>query len=221
MSRRSGEPRRVAERVRADDWHQSVATLQNWAQGRRTPDGPALAQLHVAAKNPKAVVEALHGKKRGVAWSRAAIDTGERFRIHQTVLRSDASSAYELLEFDHSFWTAWLAAGRCWAEQGRNTASTTVSNRVAALKKNRSSNSLRPRYATIFNQCVVLLVSYFGSAVHSLFQRDRAPRLKPCPVRVRSIANDSRRTHCNSVGRPCCRATDGRTCVPRQTEAGS
>jgi putative transcriptional regulator len=44
----------------------SVATLQNWEQGRRTPDGPALALLRVAAKNPKAVAEALHGK-RGAA----------------------------------------------------------------------------------------------------------------------------------------------------------
>jgi putative transcriptional regulator len=32
----------------------SVATLRNWEQGRRTPDGPALALLRVAAKHPKA-----------------------------------------------------------------------------------------------------------------------------------------------------------------------
>jgi putative transcriptional regulator len=38
----------------------SVATLRNWEQGRRTPDGPALALLRVAARNPRAVVEALH-----------------------------------------------------------------------------------------------------------------------------------------------------------------
>ena len=44
----------------------SVATLRNWEQGRRTPDGPALALLRVAAKNPEAVVDALHGK-RGAA----------------------------------------------------------------------------------------------------------------------------------------------------------
>lgn len=39
----------------------SVATLRNWEQGRRTPDGPALALLRVAAKNPEAVADALHG----------------------------------------------------------------------------------------------------------------------------------------------------------------
>ncbi len=37
----------------------SVATLQNWEQGRRKPDGPARALLKIAAKNPDAVVEAL------------------------------------------------------------------------------------------------------------------------------------------------------------------
>lgn len=37
----------------------SVATLRNWEQGRRMPDGPARALLKVAAKNPTAVAEAL------------------------------------------------------------------------------------------------------------------------------------------------------------------
>lgn len=37
----------------------SVSTLQNWEQGRRTPDGPARALLKVASKNPSAVAKAL------------------------------------------------------------------------------------------------------------------------------------------------------------------
>jgi putative transcriptional regulator len=45
----------------------SVATLRNWEQGRRMPDGPALALLRVAAANPQAVAEALHRPKRGAA----------------------------------------------------------------------------------------------------------------------------------------------------------
>jgi putative transcriptional regulator len=46
----------------------SVATLRNWEQGRRTPEGPALALLRVAAKNPRAVATALHGSgRRGAA----------------------------------------------------------------------------------------------------------------------------------------------------------
>jgi putative transcriptional regulator len=42
----------------------SVGTLRNWEQGRRTPDGPALALLRIAAKNPKAVIDALHADQR-------------------------------------------------------------------------------------------------------------------------------------------------------------
>ena len=37
----------------------SVATLQNWEQGRRRPEGPARALLKVAAENPEAVADAL------------------------------------------------------------------------------------------------------------------------------------------------------------------
>jgi len=37
----------------------SVGTLQSWEQGRRQPEGPARALLRVAARQPKAVVEAL------------------------------------------------------------------------------------------------------------------------------------------------------------------
>ncbi len=38
----------------------SIDTLQNWEQGRRKPEGPALALLKVAEVNPKTVIEALH-----------------------------------------------------------------------------------------------------------------------------------------------------------------
>ena len=37
----------------------SLATLQNWEQGRRLPEGPARVLLKVAADNPKAVADAL------------------------------------------------------------------------------------------------------------------------------------------------------------------
>jgi putative transcriptional regulator len=38
----------------------SLRTLQNWEQGRRKPEGPANALLRVAARNPRAVLDALH-----------------------------------------------------------------------------------------------------------------------------------------------------------------
>ena len=37
----------------------SVATLQNWEQGRRRPEGPARALLKIAAENPKLLAAAL------------------------------------------------------------------------------------------------------------------------------------------------------------------
>lgn len=38
----------------------SIDTLQNWEQGRRMPEGPALALLKVAETNPGAVIKALY-----------------------------------------------------------------------------------------------------------------------------------------------------------------
>lgn len=64
-----GEPLKIAKAVRrrlgkseaqfARTIGVSVATLQNWEQGRRRPDGPARALLKAAAENPEAVAAAL------------------------------------------------------------------------------------------------------------------------------------------------------------------
>jgi putative transcriptional regulator len=45
----------------------SVATLRNWEQGRRRPEGPALALLRIATRNPRAVEQALRGYRLGAA----------------------------------------------------------------------------------------------------------------------------------------------------------
>ena len=37
----------------------SVHTLRNWEQGRRMPEGPALALLRIAARHPRIVTENL------------------------------------------------------------------------------------------------------------------------------------------------------------------
>jgi len=42
----------------------SVATLRNWEQGRRVPDGPPLALLRVAAKAAGAVGDSFVRLKR-------------------------------------------------------------------------------------------------------------------------------------------------------------
>lgn len=37
----------------------SVHTLRNWEQGRRRPEGPAIALLRIAARHPRVLLEAL------------------------------------------------------------------------------------------------------------------------------------------------------------------
>ena len=37
----------------------SIATLRNWEQGRRKPDGPARVLLRVVAKHPEAVLDSV------------------------------------------------------------------------------------------------------------------------------------------------------------------
>ena len=37
----------------------SVHTLRNWEQGRRHPDGPAIALLRIAARHPRVILENL------------------------------------------------------------------------------------------------------------------------------------------------------------------
>jgi putative transcriptional regulator len=41
----------------------SVATLRNWEQGRRSPEGPAKVLLKVAAKYPEAVLDVVRARK--------------------------------------------------------------------------------------------------------------------------------------------------------------
>jgi DNA-binding transcriptional regulator YiaG len=37
----------------------SVHTLRNWEQGRRRPEGPAIALLRIAARHPRVILENL------------------------------------------------------------------------------------------------------------------------------------------------------------------
>ena len=41
----------------------SVATLRNWEQGRRSPEGPARVLLRVAAKHPEAILDVVSERK--------------------------------------------------------------------------------------------------------------------------------------------------------------
>lgn len=44
----------------------SPRTIQNWEQGHRIPEGPARVLLMVAARNPQAVLDAVHAGQENI-----------------------------------------------------------------------------------------------------------------------------------------------------------
>jgi len=90
------------------------------------------------------------------------------------IFQAQRAGVEELLNFDrfvldHVVGGLGEIADRLEA-RGRHNEATDVRNRLAVIRNIRSADSLRPRYETIFNQCVVLLVSYFGSTMGDLFR---------------------------------------------------
>jgi hypothetical protein len=92
----------------------------------------------------------------------------------ETGFAKQRTSVLQLLEFDnlvldHLVGGISAIANRV-EDQGQRIAANDLRHRLSALKNIRSASSLRGSYQTIFNQCVVLLVSYFGATVGDLFR---------------------------------------------------
>jgi len=88
---------------------------------------------------------------------------------------ANRGSVDELVNLDRTLVELFLSGLRDLAAELRakdklHNASVRIENRVTALENVRRNDSLRRYYQTMFNQCVVLLVSYFASAVHDLFR---------------------------------------------------
>jgi len=58
----------------------SLDAVKHWEGGRRTPEAPARAFLTVIAKNPKAVISALHSSANGTTEKQSAENTAPRGR---------------------------------------------------------------------------------------------------------------------------------------------
>ena len=56
-------------------------------------------------------------------------------------------------------------------ERNLHSAVVLVKNKATVLSNIKRGESLRPQYEAMFSQCVVLLVSHFGSAVHDVFRQ--------------------------------------------------
>jgi len=63
-------------------------------------------------------------------------------------------------------------------ERHLHSLTTRVANRAKVLSNLSANESLKPQYDAMFNQCVVLLVSYFGSGLHRLFRVSVAEALR-------------------------------------------
>ena len=96
--------------------------------------------------------------------------------------RRNIESVHQLAEFDHLVLQFAIdALDR--VEQRATNASVSnyrlmVTQTLRHLRDIRQHDSLRPQYQQMFNQCVVLLVSYFGSAISDIFERCVGERVK-------------------------------------------
>jgi hypothetical protein len=94
-------------------------------------------------------------------------------RILET-FKANVDGVYELAEFDHIVLETAISAVEDLQEklkQHFENRAYHATNALMVLKNIRQNDSLRPKYKHVFNQCVVLLVSYFSSAVADVFRR--------------------------------------------------
>src|SRR4051794_7481005 len=104
-----------------------------------------------------------------------------------TVFKNNVSFVYELLDFDRFVLDFYVAGLDDLASEldgkGSRMVANTIRNRMASLRNIRTNDSVKPRYEAIYNQCVVLLVSHFGSALHAIF-RNAVKRALTHPTEV-------------------------------------
>ncbi len=89
--------------------------------------------------------------------------------------KGNVESVRKLVNFDDLIQKVYLDALKR-AEEGlkkfggEKHPSFSVENQIKSISNIRANKSLRPHYEVMLNQCVVLLVSYFASAVEDIFQ---------------------------------------------------
>lgn len=88
--------------------------------------------------------------------------------------RNNIKSVADLLSFDQAILELATINLREIAlilrSAGKTQHANGIENRVEGLEKIHESESLSKYYKAMYNQCVVLLVSYFASSVHDLFR---------------------------------------------------
>jgi hypothetical protein len=87
--------------------------------------------------------------------------------------RQNVKGVYELMKFDEFVLSIAIGQLRRLGERQDTAKITNAQHRpervIKQLENIKEHQSLKPHYERILNQCLVLLVAYFGSALHDLF----------------------------------------------------
>jgi hypothetical protein len=96
--------------------------------------------------------------------------------------RQNVEYVYNLMEFDNivlkSAIDSLVEMKKKLKENHFDNPLIVVEGTLKSLQQIRNNGSLRPKYETIYNQCIVLLVSYFDSTVGDAFRYFLTARLK-------------------------------------------
>lgn len=106
-------------------------------------------------------------------------------RAAAQTFKAQVEHVTELLTFDQFILSDVVGSLKDFAEHQPHTVRTAVENKVRAIRNISDSASLRPKYEVMFNQCVVLLVSYFGSSLSDILRASTAHALArdlPVPI---------------------------------------
>jgi hypothetical protein len=98
----------------------------------------------------------------------------EEFQEVKNAFSNNLESVEDLLEFDQTILNLCLEhlneLEKELKEHGFDNPSYSVDNTTKVLKNIREHGSTKTKYRTIANQCLVLTVSHFASAIHDLFK---------------------------------------------------
>lgn len=101
--------------------------------------------------------------------------------------KENVDSVHKLVNFDEIVQMFYLN-GLKRAEKGlkrygaEDHPNYSVKNQIKSISNIRENKSLRPHYEVMLNQCVVLLVSYFASAIEGLFEFSLTDKIKNHPL---------------------------------------
>ena len=101
--------------------------------------------------------------------------------------KENVDSVHKLVNFDEIVQMFYLD-GLKRAEKGlkkygaEDHPNYSVKNQIKSISNIRENKSLRPHYEAMLNQCIVLLVSYFASAVEDIFELSLPYRIRNRPL---------------------------------------